>query len=510
GDSLIQESYSDCKVTGNESIGGLVGANGGKDLKVYDIGGEPDKFNTSGGLINSSNASGTVQVNNDYPGMNIGGLVGQSYDGTVEKSNATGDVIAGGSDNVGGLVGYNDGDSVTFEPVSNTVLESYATGAVEGNQSVGGLIGTNFNDTVQDTYALGSVDGNTDIGGLVGNNTGEKGYVNHSYAAGPVSGSDNVSGLIGWNNEGSVTSAYWDTETTGQDSSDGGTPLTTSEMKGDESKTKMKFDFGNTWNVVDISNSISYPYLSNNTQQPEPGLESLDSEDKQEPETDDDSVRLSVGDNMPDESVRSTDSKQKVVSAGESVEYNFSESSGSVKGISFDSKENMGRVIAKVQTLDKLPDDVKSPTETGEKDQTASKTYSTMSITVGKSGTVSESNSDNTLIEFDVTKEWVEDNNIDPETIRMERYHNGEWHDLTTNKVAEDDNLLHFTAFTPGFSIFAVVGDEIEETGTEEEENETATDETVEPEPDESTPGFTSLLILGVIGTVYMVLRRKN
>lgn len=228
--------------------------------------------------------------------------------------------------------------------------------------------------------------------------------------------------------------------------------------------------------------------------------------------TDDDSVRVSVGESMPDESVRSTDSKQKVVSAGEFVEYNFSESNGSVKGISFDSKENMGRVIAKVQTLDKLPDDVKSPTETGEKDRQASKTYSTMSITVGKSGTVSESNSDNTLIEFDVTKEWVEDNNIDPETIRMERYHNGEWHDLTTNKVAEDDNLLHFTAFTPGFSIFAVVGDEID-TGIEEQEteNDTETDETVESEPEtESTPGFTSLLILGVIGTVYMVLRRKN
>ncbi|ADE35574.1 NosD domain-containing protein [Methanohalophilus mahii] len=236
--------------------------------------------------------------------------------------------------------------------------------------------------------------------------------------------------------------------------------------------------------------------------------------------TDDDSVRVSVGESMPAESVRSTNSKQKVVSAGESVEYNFSESSGPVKGISFESKENMGRVIAKVQTLDKLPDDVKSPTETGdsdstesgEKDQTASKTYSTMSITVGKSGTVSESNSDNTLIEFDVTKEWVEDNNIDPETIRMERYHNGEWHDLPTNKVAEDDNLLHFTAFTPGFSIFAVVGDEID-TGIEEQEteNDPEVDETVEPEPEtESTPGFTSLLILGVIGTAYMVLRRKN
>ncbi|WP_292487311.1 PGF-pre-PGF domain-containing protein [Methanohalobium sp.] len=238
--------------------------------------------------------------------------------------------------------------------------------------------------------------------------------------------------------------------------------------------------------------------------------------------TNDDSVRVSVGESMPDENVRSTDSKQMVVSAGESVEYDFSESSGPVKGISFDSKENIGHVVAKVETLDSLPENVKSPTESddsdtaesGEKGQSRSKTYSTMSITVGSEGTVSDENSDNTLIEFDVTKEWVEDNNIDPETIRMERYHNGEWHELPTNKKAEDENLLHFTAFTQGFSIFTVVGDEIEKTGAEDEKTETATNDTTrepkpESEPEESTPGFTSILALGVLGAVYLVLKRR-
>jgi hypothetical protein len=75
-----------------------------------------------------------------------------------------------------------------------------------------------------------------------------------------------VGGLVGLESSTTVTDAYWDTETTGQDSSDGGTGLTTTEMTGSDAQGNMAgFNFGNTWQV-DTAGEPSYPYLLNNTQ----------------------------------------------------------------------------------------------------------------------------------------------------------------------------------------------------------------------------------------------------
>ncbi|MFB6175285.1 MAG: PKD domain-containing protein, partial [Candidatus Nanohalobium sp.] len=57
-------------------------------------------------------------------------------------------------------------------------------------------------------------------------------------------------GLVG-NNTGSVSSSYWDNESSGQSLSDGGTGLTTSEMQGSAAETNMSgLDFSNNWTTV--------------------------------------------------------------------------------------------------------------------------------------------------------------------------------------------------------------------------------------------------------------------
>ncbi|UCF12711.1 MAG: PGF-pre-PGF domain-containing protein [Thermoplasmatales archaeon] len=59
---------------------------------------------------------------------------------------------------------------------------------------------------------------------------------------------------------------------------------------------------------------------------------------------------------------------------------------------------------------------------------------------------------------FKVKKSWIAEYNIDKNTILLIRYHNGEWQNLTTNLVRENDIYVIYEAQTPGCSTFAVIG----------------------------------------------------
>jgi len=71
---------------------------------------------------------------------------------------------------------------------------------------------------------------------------------------------------------------------------------------------------------------------------------------------------------------------------------------------------------------------------------------------------VAEARVENAAIEFKVPKSWVEQNNIDERTIKLLRL-NGEWRELPTKPTRSSDLYFYFEAQTPGFSIFAVVGE---------------------------------------------------
>jgi len=285
GGGTVRESRATGSVNGNQVVGGLVGGN------------------AAGGTVRESHATGDVSASG---AGGVGGLVGDNSLATVEKSYATGNVS--GSNNVGGLVGRNDGivsnshgtGSVDgFNQVggligggTGTINESYAIGSVNGNRRVGGLVGRMFKGTVTNSYATGSVDGSYfSVGGLIGSNgrpetesqatesyetgsvngTGDfvgglvgrnAGTVERSYATGEVNGTGNFEGgLVGRNRNGSsVVDSYWDVETTGEPMSDGGTGLSTSEMIGTDATNNMQgFDFTSTWETV--TNPDDYPIL---------------------------------------------------------------------------------------------------------------------------------------------------------------------------------------------------------------------------------------------------------
>lgn len=233
----VSNSYSDGSVSGSDQVGGLVGGNGGSVSNSYATG-MVNGDRHVGGLVGASN--GPVS-NSHFSGSvsgesRIGGLVGGMSGSTVSNSYSAGSV-SGSSDQVGGLVGYNYG----------TVSKSCSTGAVAGDSYTGGLVGFN-RDTVSDSYSSGNVTGGWLAGGLVGQN---RGTISKSYSAGPVTGDVDVGGLVGRNYEGSVSNSFWDTETSGQHTSDGGTGKTTAELQ-----DKVTFS-GAMWNMIEVADPDS-------------------------------------------------------------------------------------------------------------------------------------------------------------------------------------------------------------------------------------------------------------
>jgi hypothetical protein len=178
---------------------------------------------------------------------------------SVVNATVTGDYY------VGGLAGRN---------LYGTVSNSYATGRVNGNSSVGGLVGQNDRGTVSNSYATGTVVGSGWwVGGLLGTNGGT---VSNSYSTGNVTGDDFVGGLVGLDlcdmlssYAGTVNNSFWDTETSGQATSAGGTGKTTAEMRSIATFSGAGWNItavgpGQTnpayiWNIVD---NETYPFLS--------------------------------------------------------------------------------------------------------------------------------------------------------------------------------------------------------------------------------------------------------
>ena len=64
---------------------------------------------------------------------------------------------------------------------------------------------------------------------------------------------------------------------------------------------------------------------------------------------------------------------------------------------------------------------------------------------------------------FRVETAWIKNNKIDKETIKLIRYHDSIWQNLTTVLVSENETYVYYTAESPGFSTFAVVGSKVVE-----------------------------------------------
>jgi PGF-pre-PGF domain-containing protein len=86
------------------------------------------------------------------------------------------------------------------------------------------------------------------------------------------------------------------------------------------------------------------------------------------------------------------------------------------------------------------------------------KVYKYMEI---KGDNINETHIDKVKIQFQVNKSWISSNKINRATIALNRYKDNAWQKLTTKEVSEDTDYVYYEAETPGFSTFAVTGEEV-------------------------------------------------
>lgn len=219
-------------VTGGTSagLGGVVGVNTEKGNVQY-----VDSLGvTNGGATGSSNIGGIIGTNNGnmYSGYNesivsgannVGGIIGTNAEGKKVENvvNATG--VTGAtkgndiSENVGGLVGYNEG----------SVTNGRNNGTITGVKYVGGMVGSNeagatLKNLVNDSSA--AITGEQYVGGIAGDNAGiittgneETDETVNLINRGTITGQQYVGGVAG-SNSGTITNANNDVELNVKDS----------------------------------------------------------------------------------------------------------------------------------------------------------------------------------------------------------------------------------------------------------------------------------------------------
>ena len=201
---------------GGENYVGLFGYNTGTVQNVGLVKGSIIKGQSKVGGVVGENDGGTVSNVYNTEGSvsgedQVGGVVGTSR-GTISNAYNTG-IVTGNDTNsyyAGGVVGWNDG----------TVTNVYNTGSISGRNYVGGVVGYGGSSgTISNAYNTGNVTGNSDVGGVgngayVGGVVGQ-GDATNAYNEGAVTGKDAyVGGIAG---SGAVSDAYNTGKVSGKD-----------------------------------------------------------------------------------------------------------------------------------------------------------------------------------------------------------------------------------------------------------------------------------------------------
>lgn len=163
----------------------------------------------------------------------------------------------------------------------------------------------------------------------------------------------------------------------------------------------------------------------------------------------------------------------------------------SVRTISFSNESASGSV-----SVDEF-DDVPADTPDLPEEQTAA---TVVNITVP-----ADNRNESATVETEVTKQKLEDRDIDPDTLTAYRFHDGEWQSLETD-VRELENSYLVEYETPGFSKFAIAGEQAQEqqttptpTPVSDEPTPTATKASPTDASDDDDDGISTLTIVGLV-----------
>ncbi len=187
----------------------------------------------------------------NFPYMYGLGLFSRIEGASILNMGLTGVEIYGESGFAGSLVAT---------AVNSFISNCFASGSINllaNNTYTGGLVGELMNGSIlSDSYASVKVSAYRLVGGLVGLNAINS-AVTRCYSNGLVSGSMDLAGLIARNIGAQATDSYWDIDSSGQTTSNGGTGLSTLQML--VSWSFPSWDFADTWQM---EQGITYPYLA--------------------------------------------------------------------------------------------------------------------------------------------------------------------------------------------------------------------------------------------------------
>ncbi|HOW67004.1 MAG TPA: hypothetical protein PK256_17120, partial [Verrucomicrobiota bacterium] len=204
-------------------------------------------------------------------GWYTGGLIADSYMDEIIECSASG-WVSGGGYYTGGLIGYACGSRILRCATHGYVDGSSETGGIVGSQTsseihfcetdaeingrnlTGGLVGLSHLGSIRNSFSMARLTRGY-AGGLVGGAHGT--WIGFCYAAGVLH--ESAGGLVAEaDDEASVTSSYWDFETTGAPQSKGGIGRSTFAMK--LQSTYVGWDFSHIWGISPTVNH-GYPHL---------------------------------------------------------------------------------------------------------------------------------------------------------------------------------------------------------------------------------------------------------
>jgi hypothetical protein len=214
------------------------------------------------GITTDCFATGNIQIicagaNDDV--KYVGGFVGDNFSSTTRRCHATGNISIQCDETVTAVGG--------FSGVISDIYECYSIGNIDISagdniRAVGGFSGYGPDDG-QNCYSRGSITvtslgaASRWIGGFVGMVDGLE-AVQFSYSTGSIITSgifSNVGGFCG-RKIGTVTNCFWDTQTSGQTSSAGGTGKTTEEMNHRDIYIAAGWDLETVWNISQVSTGL--------------------------------------------------------------------------------------------------------------------------------------------------------------------------------------------------------------------------------------------------------------
>ncbi len=132
------------------------------------------------------------------------------------------------------------------------------------------------------------------------------------------------------------------------------------------------------------------------------------------------------------------------------VRFDFKNPANDIQYIEYISLKNSGTITATIEMLKDRSYLASSSPE--------GPVYRHVNIWLGKSGYATEANIMDPVIVFRVDTQWMDDYNIDPASVVLNRYSDGAWSELPTKHTGSDENYLYFETETSGFSPFAITG----------------------------------------------------